>query len=200
MYEFILSGGKKILGRSMNYPIVRGMWWTRFERIARWLVDTEQARRSRGNIKVHSEEWISCDFNASFGTFTINAKVDRMEVNDNGSVWLVDYKTGTPPSDTKIAKGYAPQMTLEAAIVQGNGIAKKVESLEYWRITGGKETANIRNVQDHEELIENTKENLFKVMEAFADEETPYLSQPNPDNKLKYNDYEHLARNKEWAS
>ena len=42
--------------------------------------------------------------------------------------------------------------------------------------------------------------NLDFCVVVFFDEKTPYYSIPNLDNAPRFNDYEHLARVKEWAA
>ncbi len=48
--------------------------------------------------------------------FTLSATADRIEHHADGSVSLVDYKTGTPPGVNEVRAGFAPQLTLEAAM------------------------------------------------------------------------------------
>ena len=46
-YERLLEHGREALGELLERPLVRAFWWPRFERIARWFVDNERARRCR---------------------------------------------------------------------------------------------------------------------------------------------------------
>ena len=42
--------------------------------------------------------------------------------------------------------------------------------------------------------------NIAKALiEAFDNDDTPYLAYPDPNNKMAYDDYEHLSRVKEWS-
>ena len=43
------------------------------------------------------------------------------------------------------------------------------------------------------------EEGLRKLVEAFDNDDTPYLAYPDPNNKMAYDDYEHLSRVKEWS-
>jgi len=38
------------------------------------------------------------------------------------------------------------------------------------------------------------------LIARFDDPQTPYLARPRPEYALRYNDYAHLARIKEWAA
>ena len=39
---------------------------------------------------------------------------------------------------------------------------------------------------------------LFNTVKEFRNEDTPFYSQPNESKKLKFSNYDHLARIKEW--
>ena len=55
------------------------------------------------------------------GPFTLRAKADRIDKLPDGGLALIDYKTGTPPSSTEVALGFAPQLPLEAVMAAAGG-------------------------------------------------------------------------------
>ena len=50
------------------------------------------------------------------------------------------------------------------------------------------------------ELAEQHFAGLQTLLDAFACEETPYLSRPFPKFVPRFSDYDHLARVKEWSA
>ena len=129
--------------------------------------------------------------------------------NADGTLSILDYKTGAPPSVNEVETGVAPQLALEAAMVAKNGFsainAAPVEELAYVRLGGGDpagefRTAGGRNTPPPETLAEEAYEGLLRLIAQFDRQATPYLSCPRPDLPYRFNDYEHLARVKEWSS
>ena len=67
--------------------------------------------------------------------FTLTARADRIDVTDDGSVVIYDYKTGKLPVQKHVEDLYAPQLSLEAAIAEAGGF----EDLEQ----GGRQRARL---------------------------------------------------------
>ena len=61
-------------------------------------------------------------------TFTLTARADRIEILRSGGAAIIDYKTGAPPGDKEVIVGFAPQLTLEAAMLLRGGFAKAPRS------------------------------------------------------------------------
>ncbi len=106
------------LGRS---PIVEAFWRPHFRRFARWFAATEPARR-RGAVSILTEVDGALDLAIGEG-FRLTARADRIDVAEDGSVVIYDYKTGKPPLQKHVDELSAPQLPLEAAIAEGGGFA-----------------------------------------------------------------------------
>ncbi|MFP6732133.1 MAG: double-strand break repair protein AddB, partial [Alphaproteobacteria bacterium] len=118
--EALIEIGHKVFAPYMDRPGVCAFWWPRFERIAAWFITTEQARR--GDLAViHSEAVGHLVLPAPAGDFTLTAKADRIEQRHDGGLAVIDYKTGSVPTKADILAGFAPQLSLEAAIAQAGG-------------------------------------------------------------------------------
>ena len=90
--------------------------WPRLEKTIDFYLGFEAGRRDR--IKaIKTELKGKLDIPLCDGSvFRLEARADRIELNTDGTVTLVDYKTGTPPGPNEIFVGFAPQLTLEAAM------------------------------------------------------------------------------------
>ena len=99
-------------------------WRARLTAIADWLAEHEAARRTNV-VRSHVEVTGRLRLDLASGPFTVTAKADRIDVMGDGGFEIIDYKTGKPPSGTKVKKHESPQLTLEAAILRGGGFATR---------------------------------------------------------------------------
>jgi ATP-dependent helicase/nuclease subunit B len=144
---------------------------------------------------------------ASGKPFKLSARADRIDVLGSGRARLIDYKSGTPPGAGEVQVGFAPQLTLEAAMLRQSGFeglpALETEQALYVKLGGanGGEAKPAGGKQaDIRKLAEQHFAGLQTLLDAFACEETPYLSRPFPKFIPRFSDYDHLARVKEWSA
>ena len=203
--ERLLAIGERAFGPALSKPSVRAFWWPRFERIADWFVQQEHVRRQsieRSLVEVHGR----LEIDAPGGTFTLSAMADRIDHGVDSRYTVVDYKTGTVPANSEVALGFAPQLPLEAAIATAGGFdgvedGAEIDSLSYWRLSGGEPPGEVHIVSgDAMQMAAAALEGLRRLVAAYDDESTAYLSVPNPGRATRYNDYLHLARVQEWSA
>ncbi len=185
-------------------PEIWSFWWPRFLRVAEWVVAAERERRL-GVVRGTTEVKGALDFDSPAGSFTLTAKADRIDLREDGTLAILDYKTGVPPRAAEIAAGFAPQLPLEAAIAAAGGFAGlpggRVSALEFWHLKGGNPAGEVRRAGDDPmALAAQALEGLKRLVARFDFDETPYEARPRPDMAPRYSDYEHLARIKEWAT
>ena len=142
--------------------------------------------------------------------FRLTARADRIDVTQDGGVMLYDYKTGKPPIPKHVEELYAPQLPLEAAIAEAGGFAelgqRSVRSLVYIQASGRQDGGEERLASNTaaEMLAERAFEDLAKLVAHFEDPETAYevkrRSAAAFTNAYRYDEYEHLARVKEWLT
>lgn len=198
-----------IIGREVFKPLAArpglwAFWWPRFERIAKWFIQTEAARRDDVR-KSHTEQSGTLDTPSGFQVY---ARADRIDLLRDGGIAIIDYKTGAPPSQGDVANGFAPQLPLEAAIAEKGGFgdvpAGPPASMAFWKLSGGDPAGEIVEINTKRmkttpaELAHEAVDGVNDLAAAFADPATPYLSVPHPDHAPKYSDYVHLARLREW--
>lgn len=199
--------GEEAFKPFLHRPTVRAFWWPRFLQIAQWFLDQQSARASTAQpagVEITGEMEIA----GKEGPFLLRAKADRIDALTGGGFDIIDYKTGVIPRARRIAAGYAPQLPLEAAILQAGGFEKIapgiVTELSYWALKGGATGSRIAPVSHMQgappmdELIAEALAGLERIIAAFDKLETPYRSQPNP-VEAGWGDYDHLARVDEWG-
>jgi len=185
--ERLLAIGRDCFGAALARPAIWAFWWPRFERIAAWFVAREADRRGALSACL-SEVKGELAIAAPGGPFTLTARADRIEQRADGTLVLVDYKTGTPPRPKDIELGFAPQLPLEAAIALAGGFA----GLAPAAIAGPLP-------DDPRTLAEAARDGLGRLVAAFDDPATAYEARPHPRFPMRYSDYIQLARVAEWA-
>jgi len=202
--EKLHAYGQRVFDELALRPAVMAFWWPRFERIAAWFVTHEQSRRAAlsGSFVERRGEMI---LTGPAGPFTLIAKADRIDRLRDGSLVIIDYKTGTPPRDVEVIAGFAPQLPLEAVMAARNAFPDvptgTVSALGFWHLHGRKDGGKDCPIKaDVGELAAAAAEGLAQLIAAFDDARTAYEARPNPEMAPTYSDYLHLARVKEWAA
>jgi len=201
----LITCGESAFGGALSRPAVRAFWWPRFLRVAAWFVERERVRREREIAEPRSEIRGRIEIPGPAGPFVLTAKADRIDRLADGGFSIIDYKTGSPPGQKLIEMGFAPQLALEALILSEGGFegmpAGTVESLAYWRLSGGEPPGEVTPVRgDPKVLVAAARDGLASLVRTFDDPRTPYHATPRPDHPAPFNDYEHLARTLEWSA
>ena len=205
----LLEEGRKAFDRALDSPVVRAFWWPRFRQIAEWFIGEERDRRTAG-VRTLTEVDGRLLLPGGAGPFELTAKADRLDLTDK-RLDISDYKTGRTPDAKDVARGYAPQLPLEAVIaldgtfdgLKGSAF-DAVAGLWYWRLAGGTPAGEVRSAVPNkatlENLIDGARDGLIRLVHAFDNPETPYACRPKPAFAPGIDDYEHLARVREWSS
>jgi len=203
----LIELGEKRFAPLRDYPEARAFWWPRFLRIARWFIAWEARRRAnaremhaevKGELKIAIDKWI----------FKLTTRADRIEQLADGSFAILDYKTGSTPTEPQVRSGLSPQLTLEGAILRGGGFKGvtpgSVSEFGYVSLRGrdpaGEEKKIIFKEGTPDEQVEKAFARLTEVVTKFANVDEPYRSLVSPMWKARYGDYDHLARVAEWSA
>ena len=199
----LIQHGRHAFGETLDHPAVWAFWWPRFLKIANWFVEQEAKNNSQTiNKKAEVRGRIKLRFPS--GSIELKAIADRIDQGNEQSCIIIDYKTGSIPPRRELLSGLSPQLPLEGLILREGGFseisAQTRSQLKYIQLTGGDPPGKeIILEEDTDALITKAEEGLRKLIEAFDDDGTPYLAYPDPNNKMAYDDYEHLSRVKEWS-
>jgi ATP-dependent helicase/nuclease subunit B len=179
--------------------------WRRIKQEIAFLLSVEAKRRQTiSHIDVEIKGTLDI-FLADQSVFTLSATADRIEHLTDGRVAILDYKTGTAPSLKEIGVGFAPQLTLEAAMAERGafGVPARVKEAIYLKLGGAKsyERPLIFNKGETslEEIVQKHYDDLIGLLNQFRDETCPYTARPFPQFAARYNAYDHLSRVKEWS-
>jgi ATP-dependent helicase/nuclease subunit B len=205
----LLAIGKKHFAKIDDYPEARAFWWPRFMRIAEWFVDWERTKRRPRAATVMPEIDGRIALPVGTRTLTLRARADRIEQLTDGRYAILDYKTGRIPSVNEVLAGFAPQMTLEAAILRRGGFegvpaGATVAELVYVAVKGGHPGGEEMPVKckdgTPDDEADKARLGLIEYAQRFEDVQYPYCPLMRSQWSTRYGDYDHLARVKEWSA
>ncbi len=211
LFRLLEEKHHEYIGDAAHLAQVRG----RLRRMAEaWVEQCERAWRS-GDAFLHAHA--ECEGCLVFPLdngheAVISARADRLDVLADGSLRIIDYKTGTLPKRNPSSPAYDPQMDLEAAIAFAGGFAASGDArnvrelvlaqlsggdpaldLDNWHIPGrGKDKRNVRQRAD------DALDGLRRLLNAYLDKHQPYLPLDHGQRERRGGDYDHLNRWREW--
>jgi ATP-dependent helicase/nuclease subunit B len=204
----LLALGEKHFAPLQDFPEARAFWWPRFMRIARWFVGWETGRRAEATA-LFAEVGGSLELPFGKRTFKLTTRADRIELLLDGSYAILDYKTGSTPTEKQVRTGLSPQLTLEGAILRAGAFedvpAGSLSRFAYVSLRGrdpaGEESAiEFKDGGTADFHADRALAKLKSIVARFENEATPYRSLVSPMWKTRYGDYDHLARVKEWSA
>jgi ATP-dependent helicase/nuclease subunit B len=181
--------------------------WPRIEQGLEYFAAFDRDRRDN-LAQVLSEQPGSLVIPLADGSqFTLSAVADRIEILKWGNIFLVDYKTGAVPGVNEARVGFAPQLTLEAAMLARGAFhgapAQAPMGALYLKLggaKGGEQRAMNFKDETFAEVAEEHYRALVAMLDQFADVDTPYPPRPYPKFVGAFGVYDHLARVKEWSA
>ncbi len=204
--------GREAFTALAAYPNVVAQWWPRFVRLAGAFVGWERLRRP-ALASLHVEIAGRLTLHLADGSpFTLRGRADRIERRVDGGFTIVDFKTGAPPSGPQVFAGFSPQLTLEAAMLRRGAFAglaanKMPIDLLYVQASGGREPLADKPVKPTgketrtvEELIDTHLMGLERLLMRYTTGEAGFMARPFAQYALRFNEYDHLSRVREWSA
>ncbi|MDE2301112.1 MAG: double-strand break repair protein AddB [Sphingomonadales bacterium] len=194
------------LERLSAHPLMRALWGPRLLAALDWIgAEVERLAGEGRQVAV-----VECRGDMVFDGVRVHGRADRIDRLADGSLAIVDYKTGTPPSARMVEMGYSLQLgTLGLIAAAGgfDGVTGTPERFEYWSLAKAKDQFGFRS----EPVLEGRKRSGI-AREAFLDVtagflrdaidrwikgDEPFTARLNLDIG-GYNDYDQLMRLDEW--
>ncbi|MFT8245601.1 double-strand break repair protein AddB [Roseomonas sp. BN140053] len=201
--EWFAAAAEDALRRHAPRPGLVAFWRPRLARIGEFLLETE---RGRTHVAARHPE-LSGAVELRCGV-RLEGRADRVDVLRDGSLAILDFKTGEPPSNKAMQNGSAPQMPLEAAIARRGGFpgitADEVSALEHWRLAGGYESGKVHAFRPDKDadigwVADDALRSVDALAESFLLSSRPFLARPHPGRAPRGSDYDHLSRLREWG-
>lgn len=189
----LMSLTEAVLAKDVPWPAERILWAARMRRAADHVlsIDTDTHGttlrvEAQGELRLADPEF------RLFGT------PDRIELLPDGTLHLIDYKTGSPPTARQFSS-FAKQLHLAALIAESGGFkgveARRVSRITYIGLAGdGKNTDAFLSDED----IEATRQGLRQLIGRYQERGLGYTARRAVLTEESRGDYDHLARFGEW--
>jgi ATP-dependent helicase/nuclease subunit B len=122
-----------MLDAAAAHPLMRALWQPRLIEAIEWISAAMEAMIDEGRRPAVAE----VRGTAVVAGVTLNGRVDRIDRLRDGTLAIVDYKTGQPPSARQVAAGFAMQLGLLGLIAEHGGfegVHGAVAAFEYWSL------------------------------------------------------------------
>jgi len=186
----------------------RDIWLRRFEHAARDFLAFERDRDGRIASR-HAEvsgEWTF----TLLDNFRLVGIADRLDVLKDGTLEIIDFKTGSVPTPADMRNFDAPQLLLEAAMAREGAFEgmepRESSALIYMKIAAGPEAFKPTDFKPGQGFslmgaADEVGRRLQRhVTEFLLSDARPMAARIRPDVTRRYRGtYDHLARNEEWT-
>ncbi len=190
------------------HPLFWGLWRPRIlaalDRFEQWIDEAA----TEGRQVVLTEKWGEMQFES----VTVGGKPDRIDRLADGTLAIVDYKTGGPPSAKQVKSGFALQLGVLGLIARYgdfDGLSGEASAFEYWSLARSKKDGEF-GFQDvpmkvgrktsglaPEEFLPRHEEKLGEAIRTYIKGNAPFRAKENPDYP-DFTDYDQLMRLDEW--
>ncbi len=189
-------------------PLLRTLWQPRIAEGLRWIAhETQRMRDEDGRRLLIAEEEGATEL---LGV-PIKGRADRIDALADGSLVIIDYKTGMPPKPKQVNAGFALQLGLVGLMAE-RGAIKGVKGhalrFEYWslakntdRAFGYVSVANSTKPNDKkhapDEFVAFITGQAEKALTKWILGSEPFTAKLHPEYS-DYADYDQLMRRQEW--
>lgn len=200
---------ENVLIQMNAHPVMRGLWKPRLFAALEWV--EQEIAKDPGRIVAAVEQKGEMVFDG----VRIYGRADRIDRLADGSLAIIDYKTGKPPSGKQVEKGFALQLGLIGLIARDGDlgpVSGEPGHFEYWSLASSKtsktgfgyvqspvKTDYNRATMAADELLSTTKRFLSEAVDGWIKGTQPFTAKLNPDYP-GYTDFDQLMRLDEWQS
>ena len=186
------------------HPLLRALWQPRLMEAVGWIANEMANHRDAGRraqlAEVRGE--------TVHAGVTLHGKADRLDALADGSLAIVDYKTGKPPANKAVAGGFAMQLGLLGLIAERGGFAEiegAPSAFEYWSLAKSASGSigfcaspvGGRSGIEADGFVALAAHHLSDAAGKWLTGTEPFTAKLQPEH-APYGDYDHLMRLDEW--
>ena len=191
--SLLLAITDDVLNRRVAWPTARAIWRARLDRAADAFITFST---STGGVPVAIETMGAVTL-PDLG-FTLVGKPDRIDQLPDGSLHLMDYKTGAPPSVAQ-QKSFEKQLLLAAAMAENGGFGMigptAVSKITYVGIKGNVDVVETPLTPAEVAII---WQDFHQLIARYARQSQGYTARRAMFDTRQISDYDHLSRFGEW--
>ena len=187
-----------------THPTLRALWQPRLIEAVGWIADEVANDFKKGRFVIASE----IRGTTEIAGITLTGVADRIDRID-GTLAIIDYKTGAPPSAKAITAGFSMQLGLLGLIAERGGfpgIAGVPREFEYWSLRKaksggfGERTSPVRSKNgglSPDDFTDFAARSFAGAAARWLTGAEPFTAKLHPDY-APYGDYDQLMRLDEW--
>ena len=195
---------RQVLDAEHIHPLMRAVWLPRLLKGLEWVESELAALEGREVIAVEAAGEMHVD------GVKIHGRADRVDRLSDGTLAIVDYKTGNPPSAKRVKEGFSLQLGLIGMMAERGaiaGVSGQAAQFEYWSLakkggTFGYRSSPVKTDRNRAEML---PEDFLDVTEGYLTDaiarwikgDAPFTARLVPNLEV-YTDYDQLMRLEEW--
>ena len=196
----LIEQARQLVQGDAIHPMLRALWQPRLLEAISWVADQERANRTGRRLPIAAEK----DGKTDIAGITVYGRADRIDRLADGSLAIVDYKTGKPPQPKAVDAGFALQLGLLGLIARDGGfldINGHPAAHEYWSMAKDNK-GNFgfkmpgRSVWGSE-FLDRSEAHFLELATKYLTGDEPFTAKLHP-AFAPYGDYDQLMRLEEW--
>ncbi len=198
--DLLLPRARALLAGEAIHPMLRALWQPRLIEAIDWIAALERDNQAAGRLPLAAE----IEGETLLAGVTLKGKADRIDRFADGSIAIVDYKTGKAPAARAVEEGFALQLGLLGLIARAGGftsIAGEPGAHEYWSLAKDKDRFGKVSRPDDKagpaEFLARAQAHFIVAAERWLTGDDAFTAKLNP-AYAPYGDYDQLMRLEEW--
>ncbi len=209
--ERLRAMAREMLAGAQAHPLMRALWQPRLLAALDW-VAAEVARQAGDGRSILFGEKRG---EIVRGGIVLHGKPDRIDRLKDGSVGIVDYKSGGTATAKQVRAGYSLQLGLLGLIAHAGGFAERgiaagtdVSAFEYWKLAKGQnrafgysqspvDPAGKYGKLETAAFVDFVAAKFDEAAARWLTGDEPFTARPHSDAPV-FSDYDQLMRIDEW--
>lgn len=206
--EKLMARAEALLTNGALDPLLRTLWQPRIAEGLRWIAqETQRMRDEEGRRLLIAEKKGEMEL---LGV-PITGRADRIDALADGSLVIIDYKTGMPAKPKQVNAGFALQLGLVGLMAEHGaieGVSGNALRFEYWSLAKNKDrdfgyvslaTSTKPNDNKHapDAFVGFIKMQAEEALQKWILGAEPFTAKLHPEYS-NYADYDQLMRLQEW--
>ena len=203
--DALKARAQAFLGDRSSHPLMRTLWSPRLTEGLKWIAETVAEDRKNGRKPLKSEQYGS----AEIAGVHLSGIADRIDQMPDGTLGIVDYKTGGPPTNRAVKEGFNLQLGLLGAIAENEGmkgLSGQASSFEYWSLAKKGDSFGYvasptqgrgDNFVEADRIVDHAVAHFNEAVDRYILGAEPMTAKLHPEY-APYADYDQLVRLEEW--